>query len=145
MDLTFHHLPHDLSELYHKQVSLGWKQLYYGHLMPLWIHLLGQYYPQINGWTYFTKVIMLIWKAVLQVWKLQNDHLHPGSPEQEDHSYLQAAVNQIFYEAQHDPNLHGLVEHLDPEQIMVCPTYSIQQWVLYSNNHMHAHCKVQKL
>jgi len=59
MDLMFHHLPHDLFKLYHRQESLGWKQLYYEYLMPLWIHLLGHYHPQINGWTYFTKVIML--------------------------------------------------------------------------------------
>jgi len=141
MDLEFHHLPHDLTELYHRQESLGWKQLYYGHLTPLWIHLLGHYHPQINGWTYFTKVNMLIWKAVLQVWKLQNSHLHPSSHKQEDCSYLQAAVNQFCYEAQQDPYLHRLVEHLDPAQILSHPTCRIWQWVQYSNNHMHAYIK----
>jgi len=110
-----------------------------------WIQILGHYHPQINGQTYFTKVITLIWQAVLQVWKLQNDHLHPGSPEQEDCSYLKAAVNKIFFEAQWDPQLQVLVEHLDPEQIMSCPTCNIWQWVTHSNNHMHKHQKVQKL
>jgi len=57
-DLKFCHLPHDLTELYCRQESLGWKQLYYGHLTLMWISLLGHYHPQINGKTYFTKVIM---------------------------------------------------------------------------------------
>jgi len=88
---------------------------------------------------------MLIWQAVLKMWKSQNNHLHPGSPEQEDCSYLQAAVNQIFFKAQRDLTLQALVGHLDPEQIMSRPTHCIRQWVTNSNNHMHAHQKAQKL
>jgi len=96
--LKFFHLPHDLHALYSAQEQLGWKQLYYGCLTPIWSELLQQYHPQINSIIYFAKIITLIWQAMLKVWKLHNDHLHLGNPEQEDHSQLQAAVHQIFFE-----------------------------------------------
>ncbi len=97
--LNFHHLPHNLHTLYSAQEQLGWKQLYYGHLIWLWSALLQQYHPQINSIIYLANIIKLTWQAMLKVWKLHHDHLHPGNLEQEDHSHLQAAVNQIFFEA----------------------------------------------
>jgi len=72
----------------------GLKKIYYGCLMPLWIKLLGHYHPQMNGLNYFTKIVTLIWQAVLKVWIIRNAHLHPGNPAQEDCSQLQATVNQ---------------------------------------------------
>jgi len=67
---------------------------------------------------YFTKIITLIWQAVLKIWKLHNDHLHPGNPEEKECSQLQAAVNQIFFETQQDPLLQTMIDNLSPEQIM---------------------------
>jgi len=143
--LTFHHLPNELHALFSAQEQLGWKQLYYGCLTPLWSELLQQYHPQINSRIYLAKVITLIWQAMLRVWKLHNDHLHPGNLEQEDRSQLQAAVNQIFFEARQDPQLQVLIENLNPDQIMSRPTHRIRQWVTNSHNHMQAHMKVVKL
>jgi len=120
--ITFQHLPHDLHLLYSTQAHLGWKQLYYSCFMPLWICLLNHHHPQLNGSIYLTKIITLIWQSVLKIWKVCNDHLHPSNPEQEDHSQLQAAVNQIFFEACQDPILQTLVENLTAEQIMNRPT-----------------------
>jgi len=119
--------------------------LYYGRLTPLWSELLQQYHPQINSRIYLAKVITLTWQAMLRVWKLHNDHLHLGNPDQEDCSQLQATVHQIFFEAWQDPQLQVLIKNLDPNQIMSCPTCHIQQWVTNSHNHMQAHMKVVKL
>jgi len=143
--LTFHHLPHDISNLYQSQERLGWKQLYYGWFATQWIPLLTHYHPQLYGLHYITMVVVLIWQSVLQVWGLWNWHLHPGNLEQEDRSQLQAAVNQIFFEAHQDPLLQAMVEHLDPDHIMQLPTHHIQQWVTNSTHHMHAHFKAVKL
>ncbi len=56
--------------------------------------LLGIYHPEVNGTIYFAKITMLIWQAILCIWSIRNNHLHPGNPEQEDHSQLQPAMNQ---------------------------------------------------
>jgi len=143
--LTFHHLPTDLEALYLTQAQIGWCQLYYGRLTPLWAELIQQHHPQINSNIYLTKCTTLVWQATLQIWKLRNEHLHPGNRDQEDRSQLQAAVNQIFAEASKDPQLQAMIENLSPDQIMSRPTWRIRQWVLHSNNHMRAHAKVVKL
>jgi len=143
--LSFNHLPQDLHALYLQQERLGWKQLYYGCLTPLWLMLLQQYHPQTNSTHYFAKVTTLIWQAVLKVWKMHNDHLHPSNQEHEDCSQLQAAVHQIFFVAQQDPQLQAMVENLNLDQIMEWSTRQICQWVLHSNTHMRAHWKVAKL
>jgi len=143
--IQLHHLPTDLNNLYSAQYQMGWKQLYYGRMTPLWHALLQLYHPHVNGNHYCTKVIQLIWQATLKIWKICNAHLHPGNPEHEDRSQLQAAVNQIFEEARRDPQLQVLVENIDPEQIMARPVRRIRQWVTNSNNHMRAHMKIAKL
>jgi len=84
--------------------------------------MVSKSYLQVNGNHYYTKILQLVWQqATLKIWKIQNDHLHPGHPKQEDRSRLQAAVNQIFYEARHNLQLQVLVENLDPDQIMAHP------------------------
>jgi len=76
---------------------------------------------------------------------VRNAHLHPGNHEQEDRSQLQAAVNQIIFEASQDPLLQALVANIDTEQLMAQPTRRIRQWVTNSHNHMRAHSKAIKL
>jgi len=50
------HLTHPLHHLYGAQCNLGWQQLYYGHLSPLWVSLHSQSHPTINGLHYYTKL-----------------------------------------------------------------------------------------
>jgi len=85
---------------------------------------------------FFAKVIQLGWQTVLKSWKMQNGHLHPPIMTQNDHSQLQTAVEQIFYEEQHDPNLHALITHTIVKEIMCHPMKYIRQWVTNSNKHM---------
>jgi len=89
--------------------------------------------------------LKLIWKVVLQVWKLRNQHLHPSSHEQEDHSLLEATIHHIFQEAQQDPILQDMIAHTTSEQILSKPTRQVQQWVTHSNNHIRAHRKASQL
>jgi len=63
-------LPQDLHILYQAQECLGWKQLYYGCLMPLWIAQLGYYHSHLNGNNYYAKIIRLIWMAIICIWKI---------------------------------------------------------------------------
>jgi len=143
--LSFNHLPDDIHHLYQAQERLGWKQLYYGRFSSVWIQLLEYYHPQVNGLHYLAKCVTLIWQSVLQVWAVRNAHLHPGNRDQEDHSQLQATVNQILFEAHQDPLLQALVASIDAEQLMAQPTRRIRQWVTNSYNHMRAHSKAIKL
>jgi len=104
------------------------------------------HHPQINGANYYdAQGLELIWKAVLQVWKIQNQHLHPSSHKQEDHSLLEADVCHIFQEAQQDPILQDMIAHTTPEQVLSKPTRQVRKWVTHSNNHIQVHRKASQL
>jgi len=92
-------------DLYQAQSTLGWQQLYYSCLSPLWLTLHNQKHPTINAIHYFTKHAILIWQVILHTWKLRNQHLHPMNHLQEDSTQLQAAVYQIIHNASQDPIL----------------------------------------
>jgi len=144
-DITFHHAPADIKQLYQAQERLGWRQLYYGRISPLWIIGIQTHHQQVNGTHYYAQGLKLIWKAVLQVWRLRNQHLHPSSHEQEDRSLLEAAVRNVFQEAQQDPLLRDMIAHTTTEQILSKPTRQVRQWVTNSNNHIRAHRKASQL
>jgi len=76
------------------------------------------HHPQLNGIHYHTKCITLIWEAVIKIWKLRNQHLHPSSYAQEDRTMLEAEVHHIFQEAQNDPILQDMINNTTPEQIL---------------------------
>jgi len=75
-----------------QQQQIGWTQIYYGRISPTWAQVLQNHHPQVNAVLYYAKCITLIWKAVLQVWTVRNQHLHPGTYKQEDQCLLEAAV-----------------------------------------------------
>jgi len=82
--IQLHHLPQDIQNMQEQQQQLGWAQIYYGQLSPTWVQVLQTHHPQVNAVLYYAKCIALVWKVFLQVWQIQNKHLHPGTYEQED-------------------------------------------------------------
>jgi len=101
----------------------------------------NQMHPTINSTHYYAKILTITWQAVLKIWKLCNQHLHPSNISQSDCTQLQATVEQIFHNIQQDPNLCNLLTYTNPEQIITKPTQEIQQWVINCNNHI---CNQQK-
>jgi len=54
------HLPECFQEFYWAQQGFGWQQLYYDCLLPLWVTLINQHCPTVNGLHYSTKQVKLI-------------------------------------------------------------------------------------
>jgi len=81
-----------------------------------------QMHPTINSTHYYAKILTITWQAVLKIWKLCNQHLHPSNISQSDCTQLQATVEQIFHNIQQDPNLCDLLTYINPEQIMTKST-----------------------
>jgi len=67
-------------------------------------------------------------KAVLKIWQIHNQQIHLGNYDQELCSLLQAAVHQIFHEANQDI-LQTMIENLVLEEILNCLNCSVRQWV----------------
>jgi len=126
-------------QIYHKQMQLGWKQLFYGRYSTQWSASCLNTHPNINSTHYYAKCLTLTWQAVLDIWNIQNKHLHPTDPTQANQTQLNATVQQIFQDIQHNPTLQDLLTYTTVESIMAKPTQNIHQWVTNCNNHMCNH------
>jgi len=133
-----------LAPIIAQQSALGWRQLLHGRITTEWHAHIRQHAPQINSYQFFAKIIQLGWQTVLQSWKTRNSHLHPPILTQTDRSQLRTSVEQIFHEAQQDPNLSHLITYTTIDDIMRHPTKYIQQWVTNSHTHMQNHKTAQE-
>jgi len=93
----------------------------------------------------FVQVLTLVWQAVLHVWTICNQHLHPTNHTSIDQTQLQAMVHQIFHDIQQDLNLQDLLAYTTPEIIMTKNIQHICQWVTNCHNHLNNQCKSAKL
>jgi len=127
-----------------QQSAIGWQQLLHGQITTAWRDHICQHAPQINSYQFFAKIIQLGWQTVLQSWKTRNSHLHPPILTQTDRLQLRTSVEQIFHEAQQDPNLSHLITYTTIDDIMRHPTKYIRQWVTNSHTHMQNHKTAQE-
>jgi len=124
-----------------QQEKLGWKQIYFGWLTLVWANGITARQETIKGVVFYSRVIILIWKAVVEQWTLQNTHLHPSNPTQEDRTQLELIVYQIVQEEQADPKLQDMVTSFDPEVLLRRLIKHIRHWIMNSKNNMLAQQK----
>jgi len=76
------------------QARLGWKQLYYGHLARVWAAAIDCLHPHMAqpGTQIMTMIINTIWKYILEIWKIRNEHLHHAAGQLDLPNYKQAAM-----------------------------------------------------
>jgi len=80
------------------QMQLGWHQLFYGQQVTQWHTTCNTMHPTINSTHYYTKCLMLIWKAVIQIWTICNTHLYPTDQRLADRTQLHNTILQIFHD-----------------------------------------------
>ena len=95
----------------------------------------------IKGIVFYSRVMILIWRVVVEQWTLCNSHLHPSSTTMDDCTQLAYIVHQIIQEAQNDPELQDLVSAFDREVLLRKSIKHIRHWITNSKNHMLAHQK----
>jgi len=127
------------------QAKLGCTQLYYGWFSAIWVQVLNYIQTTIKGISFYSKVITLIWTAILFQWNQQNCHFHPPNPTQDDRTQLCNLVYQILMEAQSDPLLQDLVSSFNPEVLLTQHTKYICKWITNSRDHIQAQCKAATL
>ncbi len=124
-----------------QQQHLGWKQLYYGRITEAWAQGITASQDNIKGIVFYSRVMILIWRVVVEQWTLRNSHLHPSSTTMDDRTQLAYIVHQIIQEAQNDPELQDLVSAFDHEVLLRKSIKHIRHWITNSKNHMMAHQK----
>jgi len=127
------------------QEKLRWNQIYYGHITCAWAHSLTTSQNTINGIVFYSRVIILIWQAVIAQWKVSNQHQHPPNRTEEDCTQLECRVYQIIQEAQADPNMQELITSVNPNVLLNRPIKHIRHWITNSKNHMQAQQKVASI
>jgi len=107
--------------IHQEQAKMEWKQLYYGQLTKAWANSITVQNNSIKGIVFYSKVLLLIWQAILGQWNLQNQHLHPHNATVKDCTQVEHIVYRIIPEAQADPNLQDLVASFEPQVLLNRP------------------------
>jgi len=140
MTITPSYKPH-YQQINQAQMQLGWHQLFYGQQATQWHTMCNTMHPMINSTHYYTKCLMLIWKAILQIWTICNNHLYPTDQCLANRTQLHDTVLHIFHNIQNDPNLKDILTYTNPEQIMTKPTQTIRHWIDSCHNHIQNQAK----
>jgi len=100
--------PPIFTDLFFQQQQLGWKQLMYGRISHSWATYIETRPNNINGNTFYAKIIQYIWTYAICIWQTCNQHLH-NSNEQYDQTCLEATRRQIFHDAEQHPTTASLI------------------------------------
>jgi len=82
---------------------------HYSRIAPHWVIKCNRCHPHVNGTHYYIHCITTIWRAVLKIWNIRNQHLYAADSKLCHHTQLQATVLQIFHNIQQDPMLQDML------------------------------------
>jgi len=128
-------------QVHQAQTQTGLHQLFYGWQAIQWHTACNLMHPMINSTQYFAKCMTIIWKAVLQIWTIHNNHFAPHWPitSRQNTTTKHHFPNLSWYPTR--PKPQGLINIHNPGTIMMKPTWTIQQWVDNCHNHIQNQAK----
>ncbi len=132
--------PPKYQSLFNRQWHIGWEQLYYGQIAVSWAHYIDSTTKGKTSRTiFYSRVINLLWKYLLQVWTIQNNALHPQTPSEFTTAQLKQQVDNLLHMAQQDPATKQLVEDIMSDHIMKQTPARIKQWIVIGTAQIKAH------
>jgi len=124
-------------DIFIKQKSIGWDQLFYGHIAVSWADKITMDSKgTINGTVFYSQVIRAIWQYILDIWKLCNADLHSPQLQHISQNILAQQVQQVFHQIQSDPMLQSIAPSVTVEQILCRPPSAIREWIQSSVLHI---------
>jgi len=122
--------PHAYQDLFIKQKSIGWDQLFYGHIAVSWADKITMDSKgTINGTVFYLQVIRAVWHYILDIWKLWNVDLHSPQLQQISQNVLEQQVQQILHQMQSDPILQSIAPSITVDHILCQPPGAIREWI----------------
>jgi len=129
--------PVSLQNLFHKQQSIGWDQLFYGHIAVSWADkITADSKGSVSGTIFYSQVITIIWQYVLDVWRLRNADLHLPQIQHVALNVLEQQVQQLFHQIQSDPVLQPVAPTITIAQVLRRSPAAIQEWVHTTKMHV---------
>jgi len=114
------------------QAKLGWKQLYYGQFSQMWSQAIYFHNPDIPNLRYLSKIISIIWSAIIQIWHICNHHLHLQENNTNNQSQLRMTIENILYKANQHTILEHTIQRISINHLMTQTTCQINQWIACS-------------
>jgi len=105
------------------QNCIGWDQLYHGRVSHLWEKAINQLNPhlKVSGQYIVTQMIKTVWKYILMVWAMRNQHLHQDAGRLSQPNYQQAVRMLYELQPQLPPEVHEALFQCPLEQMLEQP------------------------
>jgi len=129
--------PVSFQNLFHKQQSIGWDQLFYRQIAVSWADkITADSKGSVSGTIFYSQVITIIWQYVLDVWRLCNADLHLPQIQHVALNVLEQQVQQLFHQIQSDPVLQPVAPTITIAQVLRQSLAAIQEWVHTTKMHV---------
>jgi len=128
------------------QLRIGWRQLYYGHMANQWAAAIDDIHPHLNvmGEHIILQFVKIIWTYFLDLWKLQNTHLHHNAAALNLPDYKQAAETLYAQQNKLSPRAQEFLFQKLLQQVLELPPPRLQQWVICGYQYFTKQLKAEK-
>jgi len=93
---------------------------------------------------FYSGVIRIIWKYLLQTWTTRNTALHPPTPTEYTIAQLHQQVEHLLHITKQDPATNHLVKNVTSKHIMQQSHARIKQWITTGAAQIKAHITAAK-
>jgi len=128
------------------QTSLGWEQLFQGRIATKWASAIDEIHPTlpITGEQVLIQMTTAIWKHILAVWQVRNNHLHHMAENLSLPNYRQAA--QSLYKQRHQlpPAAQEALFRQLIDTVLNLPRPWLQRWVQRGHAYFNQQLKAAK-
>jgi len=129
-----------------QQSHLGWEQLYHGRLSKEWAEAINTIHLQLakTGEQVLIHIQKLIWKYVLSLWSLRNQHLHQQATTLNLPDYRQAVIT--LYDQRHrlSPAAQAALYRYSLQEVLDLPPPRMEQWLIRGYKYYHRQLKAAK-
>jgi len=133
------------------QNRIGWDQLYHRRVSNLWEKAINQLNPhlKVSGQYIVIQMIKMVWKYILTVWAMCNQHLHQDAGHLSQPNYRQAVRTLYELQPQLPPEVHEVLFQCPLEQMLEQPPMFLCSWIeqsqCYIQQQLNAAQKCAKL
>ena len=122
-----------IADAYEHQTNIGWNACFYGALSPAWSQSQHRAQPTRHaGDRICTKIVSLLFKAVIRRWQDRNSQLHKTSPNNEIRLRLEAKVRGLYSCSDKTLESDKAIFSMPLTELLQKPTQQLQLFILHN-------------
>jgi len=136
-------LPPILRQTVAAQTRLGWDQLYHSRLSSLWATAVEQLNPHLHlpGRAVILPMLKAVWNYILDLWKIQNQHLHNNGGKMSQPNYQQAVRTMYEQKSQLPIAIQEALFHRPLDQMLDQTPAFLRTWIERSQRYIKQQMK----